>query len=1190
MKKYFISFLMLILLSISTFAQINIEIEAENAISSGNYEIIHNENASNGTFIKSFSTGTTGSLSFDINGITLAGTYKLELFSFNNNVEQTIDISINGGASSSATLQESNWAFEGTAKSTYLNITLITGNNTVTISTPYVTVLFDKFRVTDNYNVYYISSSIGLDTNDGSVNAPWQTIDKATAVAEKPSNGGLLNPGDKLLFKSGDIFYGHFNVKCSGSVIQPIELSSYGPGEKPIFSGSGGTIIGGDWFEAIILTNTSNLLLTNLWVKNDRQDDSRYTYGEYSSFGIKVVANQWGGIISNLTFRDLHISDVFGISLPPPSEFNSLKATGIRFEAEANEDTIDIAITDVLIEDCYFTHIGKAGVWAIHKGTADDATINRNQNFVIRNNTFFQTGGSGVILSKTYNALVENNDFDHTGYSTASLPKLAGRGSGMWVWGCRNVIAQYNRSYSIRGPGDSYGMHMDFGNKNIIFQYNYSEDSEGGFCEILGDNYNCTYRFNVSVNDGFRDFHGYTLWISGYAGSGNTPIRSDKNYIYNNTIFLNDNNYTPRISIFAGDTYVYNNIIMAVDGAKIGYNSAEGDGVSIDVGSHEFIMENNLFEGDIHNNLTSEDSNSETGSPLFLNEGNTSPEDYRILYGSPAINSGISFNEPSFPNAGTGIFANIPPYPTKDFYGNPIDLSSGTPNIGACNDKTGSLDLNITSGIKTISNNVNYHDVNVSPGASIIVESGVTLNTNNVNLESNSSSFSSLINYGTLTGTFNYSRFVNEIGTTNANNDGNDLISAPVIGQTFSSFVAANTNLATSGTIAAFAPFNIYTTSPGAYENFDTLTDGGTTLDSANGYRAATVDGSPLIFSGNINSESVSKSIDVSSGNYWNLVGNPYPSYLDTASFLNASNLSKLADPNKAIYGYNGNGWQVVNLANANSFKIAPGQGFFLASNGTGSINFNKDIRTTGSSDDFISGKVSEANKALAKIQLLKGNDTFNTDVYFIENQTRGLDPAYDAGAYQDNAEGIYTHLVEDNEGIEIAIQALDYADLNNIIIPLGVKANSGEQITLHFDETTSTLPENINLYLEDTLENTMTLLNNCDYSITLNEDLSDTGRYFLRFSTETLSVSDKNLSSVQIYTPRNSKSVVIKGALTSSTHFSIYDIQGRLVLERNLDFTTNSITITLEHFTSGIYVVQIENETLNKTQKIILK
>jgi len=30
-------------------------------------------------------------------------------------------------------------------------------------------------------------------------------------------------------------------------------------------------------------------------------------------------------------------------------------------------------------------------------------------------------------------------------------------------------------------------------------------------------------------------------------------------------------------------------------------------------------------------------------------------------------------------------------YPTVDFYGNPVDLSTGTPNIGACNAKHGEI-------------------------------------------------------------------------------------------------------------------------------------------------------------------------------------------------------------------------------------------------------------------------------------------------------------------------------------------------------------------------------------------------------------------------------------------------------------------------------------------------------------------
>ena len=257
----------------------------------------------------------------------------------------------------------------------------------------------------------------------------------------------------------------------------------------------------------------------------------------------------------------------------------------------------------------------------------------------------------------------------------------------MWVWGCRNIVAQHNRSYGIRGPGDSYGMHIDFGNKNILFQYNYSEDSEGGFCEILGDNYNCIYRFNVSMNDGFRDFHGYTLWISGYAGSGKDPIRSDKNYIYNNTIFLNSSNYTPRISIYALDTHVYNNIFNTMNGATIGHESPSGKvGVSVDTGTGIFDMQNNLFEGDIHADFTSLGSDAVPGTPLFVNEGGNTKEDYIISTdSSPTVNAGKSFTEPSFPMAGSGIFKDISAKAITDAFEIDVNIQNAQPNIGASN-------------------------------------------------------------------------------------------------------------------------------------------------------------------------------------------------------------------------------------------------------------------------------------------------------------------------------------------------------------------------------------------------------------------------------------------------------------------------------------------------------------------------
>ncbi|MGA9651460.1 hypothetical protein [Pedobacter sp.] len=45
----------------------------------------------------------------------------------------------------------------------------------------------------------------------------------------------------------------------------------------------------------------------------------------------------------------------------------------------------------------------------------------------------------------------------------------------------------------------------------------------------------------------------------------------------------------------------------------------------------------------------------------------------------------------AIPSAGKGKFVNVPAYPDVDFYGNPIDLSRGTPNIGACNTKKGAI-------------------------------------------------------------------------------------------------------------------------------------------------------------------------------------------------------------------------------------------------------------------------------------------------------------------------------------------------------------------------------------------------------------------------------------------------------------------------------------------------------------------
>ncbi|NLO01246.1 MAG: hypothetical protein GX126_02855, partial [Bacteroidales bacterium] len=78
---------------------------------------------------------------------------------------------------------------------------------------------------------YYVSSS-GNDSNSGlGTSSPWKTIDKVNSAFS------LLKPGDRILFKCGDTFYGTIKIIKSGTAGSPITIGSYGSGEKPVITG-----------------------------------------------------------------------------------------------------------------------------------------------------------------------------------------------------------------------------------------------------------------------------------------------------------------------------------------------------------------------------------------------------------------------------------------------------------------------------------------------------------------------------------------------------------------------------------------------------------------------------------------------------------------------------------------------------------------------------------------------------------------------------------------------------------------------------------------------------------------------------------------------------------------------------------------------------------------------------------------
>ena len=648
--------------------------EAEDAVLSGTVEIGTDcDNASLGDFVKMFSAGGN-TISFENVVMDEAGNYELRIDYFQA-LESKLELVVNDVSKGEIIFPAAQWCYQGPAAQFTVNIDLVQGANSIElivyngISGPFLDCLsITAPGYVHEPGTYYVSSSEGDDANDGRNSAtPFQTLEKICSI-------GLV-PGDSVLFKSGDSFKGQLRLNGSGKRDSIIVVSSYGSGEKPILDGS--NVEGGDHLATILINNHGFIAIENLEITNDRKV-SRSGVSDQLAYGI-YVHNSGNEIMSDLTFKHLTIRDIYAVSIEGV-EFNSIKVAAIGFKSEKNVIAgKEKHIRDVLVDSIYVEHTTRYGIHTAHGGGdagIGNDSLNRNMNLVFRNSHYYQTGGSCITPGRSYNCLVENNIFEYPGSDYD--PRMANRGSGAWFWSCQNVIAQYNKIYHVRGYGDSYGMHIDFGNTNVILQYNYSEDSEGGFVEILGKNINSVYRFNVSVNDGFRDNHGNTLWVSDFAGTGNR-INSDENYIYNNSVFVN-NNITPDILITGKNTYVYNNIFVATGQAQIGQEVT----VNIDAGS-ELKMSNNLFFGNISSAFKSHDSSPVFGDPGYAFPGGNDVDSYKITEGSSAIGAGKVFQEPVFPNAGYGIFAHVDKVPKFDLYGNPVNLAKDIPSIGAFN-------------------------------------------------------------------------------------------------------------------------------------------------------------------------------------------------------------------------------------------------------------------------------------------------------------------------------------------------------------------------------------------------------------------------------------------------------------------------------------------------------------------------
>jgi hypothetical protein len=517
---------------------------------------------------------------------------------------------------------------------------------------------------------------------------------------------------------------------------------------------------------------------------------------------------------------------------------------------------------------------------------------------------------------------------------------------------------------------------------------------------------------------------------------------------------------------------------------------------------------------------------------------------------------------------------------TGQFKGNDLTIWTGAidtdwTNIGNWSNglPTSDMDVKIpNTTIKPILNTtITIDNLSVELNAELILneQAALTLKENLTNegtltINSSETNSGSIIVEGDSTGNIIYNRYV----STNWH-----LVSSPVTDQDYNNdWVAANS--ISSGTI------NPDLRGIAAYDNnlgsWDYMLEGeSSSFTAGKGYSMLRMSAGNLSFTGSVITTSITKDIVKGTSNAFNLIGNVYPSYIPLNASADATNnfltINSGVLEEQTIWIWNGSSYPPLNHASSSQF-ISPGQGFFVKSKAAGgSVSFTTEMQNHQSSS-FIK---SEQARPEIRLFLTSGKSKKYTDVFYIDNTTKGFDNGYDSSLYSDSSGDfeIFTKLVNQEKDMNLAIQSIpkDFS----IVIPVGIYSPINADIEIA--TISKNLVGDLKIYLEDKKLRTFTLLDNSErmYSFRTDEVLTGSGRFYLHVSSETLNILETIFSDVVIYS--SNKKVYLKNLPSSNGFITVFDIKGKQIMRHELNDT--NVEISLEKLASTVYFLLIETD-----------
>ena len=499
-----------------------------------------------------------------------------------------------------------------------------------------------------------------------------------------------------------------------------------------------------------------------------------------------------------------------------------------------------------------------------------------------------------------------------------------------------------------------------------------------------------------------------------------------------------------------------------------------------------------------------------------------------------------------------------------------------------------SSNVNI-AGVCTITSNNTVNDLTINTGAHLTLNSGFTVSATKLYINSDAANG---------TGTFvdlNNAGGLSVSGTTEVHqyitNGRNWYVSSPV-------------SLASSNVFAAsvLKPLHYYGE---AISDWYHITDMSTSLSVMSGYVANIATSGNVIFTGgDLNTGPLNTSLSNSGATKtgYNLIGNPYPSFLNWESVLSSANTANLSttmwyrtkngsnnyvfDTYNATdhFGTNNNGTAVTQF-------IPPMQAVWVkVATGVGTIGFDNSMRShqnqSITSNRLKAPGAVKSSQRILRLQVSNGVNSDETIILYNNNASDEFD-TYDSPKMSNNnykIPEIYTKA--GNE--KLVINGLSEFDLYDEI-PLGFFTGESNAFTIKATDINN-FNSDITIILKDKLmdaEQELTTTNNYSFN-------SDTTNTLDRFSIEfrsskapTAIVTNKNDQSIRIYKNANNQiSVSFDGESGLSGNVVVYNAAGQMLVNKP---TTEKITVIEKPLNAGVYVVTAIIAGNSNTKKVVI-